>query len=252
MQSEIAPATRKGYQALADQLRDAILDRTIPAGALLPNERDLGDQAGLSRGSVREALRLLEMQGLVATRLGRNGGSVVRRPGPDSVSRSLESFLRGQDVPWAAVLEAREAIEPALAHLAARHRSDKDLEVLAEAASELAAAADNTVFVVANSRWHWAVAEASHNPVLISLVTAIRDLLHRSNTERVLCPAVRAAVVAAHAGIEAAIRAGDADAARRRMARHLHTYRNRVRDVAPEHLTPDLLTPGDEATLHNP
>jgi GntR family transcriptional repressor for pyruvate dehydrogenase complex len=224
----------KGCHVLADRLREQILTGFIPHGATLPNERDLGGQTGLSRGSVREALRMLETEGLVSTRPGRNGGSTTSLPGPAGVSRSLAMFVRGQNVPFDAVLEAREALEPSLAALAALHRTDADLEAIRAAAAGMAAAGDAADFIAANTAWHWAVAQASRNPLLVALVAAVGDVLHRSNVERFISPGVRHAVLRAHAGIEAAIRAGDADAAQRRMARHVRTYRHDVAPLAPE------------------
>jgi GntR family transcriptional repressor for pyruvate dehydrogenase complex len=225
---------RKNYHALADYLREQILSGSIPEGAPLPNERDLGGQAGLSRGSVREALRVLEVEGLVSTRAGRNGGSTTRRPDPAGVSRSLAAFIRGQRIPFDSVLETREVLEPALAALAAVNRSAADLDEIAAAAAALVeAGSDNGLFIAANSRWHWAVAEASGNPVLVAMVAAVGDLLNRSNVERFVSAEVRDAVIRAHGSVEAAIRARDVDAAYRRMLRHVRTYRRQVKPLAP-------------------
>ena len=236
METNRIPRTRarQNYHVLADALREQILSGTIPEGAVLPNERELGGRTGLGRSSVREALRVLEVEGLLATKRGRNGGSTTMRPGSAALSRSLTSFVRGQQVPFDAVLEAREALEPVLAALAAQNCSEADLEAIAAASAEMAAAgADNSRFLAANSRWHFAVARASHNPVLIAMVSAVGDLLHASNIERFVSADVRRAVIRAHGGIESAIRAGDADAARRRMSRHVHSYRVQVTPVAP-------------------
>lgn len=227
------PSARRSYHELAERLRDEILKGAISNGALLPNERDLGGQTGLSRGSVREALRMLEMEGFVLTRQRRGGGSVVQLPGWASISRTLQTFVRGQGVPFDTVLEAREAIEPALAGLAALHRRDTDLDAIAAASEAMAQAHDNAAFIAANSQWHRAVAQASRNPVLISVTAALGDLLHRSNVQRVVSAEVRTAVIRAHAGIEAAIRAHDVSAAQRRMTRHLRSYREQVAPGAP-------------------
>ena len=225
---------RKSYHALADHLREQILGGHIPEGSPLPNERDLGGSTGLSRGSVREALRVLEVEGLVSTKPGRNGGSTIRRPGSEGVSRTLGAFVRGQQIPFDSVLEAREALEPALAYLAAMHRTDVDLTAIADAARDMVDADDdNPRFIAANTRWHWAIAQASQNRLLVAVVAACGDLLHQSNVENFVSASVREAVIRAHAGIEAAIRAKDADAAQRRMIRHVKSYRAQVAPVAP-------------------
>jgi len=142
--------------------------------------------------------------------------------------------VRGQQIPFDAVLETRSALEPELAALAAARRGDADLAAIGVAAGDMVAARDdNALFIAANTRWHWAVAQASRNLLLIAIVTACGDLLHQSNVARFVSADVRSAVIRAHAGIEAAIRAGDAEAARRRMARHVRTYREQVATVAP-------------------
>ena len=110
----------KASDVLAARLRELILSSGLAEGTPLPTERELVAQSGLSRTSVREALRVLETEGLVLTRAGRNGGSQVRRPGRESISRSFELFVRSHGVRFEALLEAREAIEPA----AARARRD--------------------------------------------------------------------------------------------------------------------------------
>jgi GntR family transcriptional regulator, transcriptional repressor for pyruvate dehydrogenase complex len=226
---------RKSYQALAEHLRERILSGSIPEGSPLPNERELGDSTGLSRGSVREALRMLEVEGLLSIKTGRNGGGTIRLPDTGGVSRALGAYVRGQQINFDAVLEAREALEPALASLAATHRTPDDIAAIAEAARELSEAGEDTArFIAANTQWHWAVAQASQNRLLISVVAALSDLLHQSNLENFVSPEVRRAVIRAHAGIENAIRAGDADAAHRRMARHVKSYRQQVAPVAPK------------------
>ncbi|MEO8752259.1 MAG: GntR family transcriptional regulator, partial [Casimicrobiaceae bacterium] len=77
----------RSSEVLASQLRVHILDGSIADGMSLPAERDLVVQTGLSRGSVREALRILHTEGLITTRPGRLGGSVARRPGDDALAR---------------------------------------------------------------------------------------------------------------------------------------------------------------------
>src|SRR5438105_9498602 len=86
----------KSSEVLASQLRVHILDGSIGDGMALPAERDLVAQTGLSRGSVREALRILHTEGLITTRSGRLGGSVARRPGDDALARYIGLFVQGR------------------------------------------------------------------------------------------------------------------------------------------------------------
>jgi DNA-binding FadR family transcriptional regulator len=225
----------RSYEALANHLREQILRGDIPPGAGLPNERDLGDQTGLSRGSVREALRILEAEGLVSTRAGRNGGRVARLPGAEGVGRSLDFFIRGQQVEFAAVLETMEALEPALAALAAEHRNSTDIEALEEISRQMAdPAIDTPRYQALNWAWHLAVAHASHNALLIAVMQALGPRLHDPHVEGFISAEMREVVVSAHARVQRAIVDGDVDAARRRMARHLRAYRQKVEQVGPE------------------
>jgi GntR family transcriptional repressor for pyruvate dehydrogenase complex len=228
----------KTYEALADHLREQILGGAIPPGASLPNERDLGERTGLSRGSVREALRVLETQGLVSTRQGRNGGRIVQQTGVDDIAESLGFFVRGQRIEFVALLETAETLEPALAALAARHRTADDIAELTRITAELKNADDDVArFLAANDSWHLAIAKASHNPLLAAIMQSIGALLHDPHVEDFTSPAVRAAVLRAHASIQKAIVGGDPDAARRRMERHVKAYRAEVVPVAPETIT---------------
>src|SRR5690242_13442161 len=88
----------KASDVLADQLREHIRSGAWPEGQALPTERALSEQAGLSRTTVREALRMLEIDGLIEIRPGRGGGARVRRPQGDELARQLELFIWGRNI----------------------------------------------------------------------------------------------------------------------------------------------------------
>ncbi len=223
----------KAADVLAGILREKILAGQLAAGAPLPNERDLGTQAGLSRASVREALRILEGEGLIATRTGRNGGSEVLRPSSASIEKSVGIFIRGQRIRLEAVLDARAAIEPPSARFAALHRSQVDLEELEKchARLEQASAADDIpAFLRANLDWHVQVVRASRNELLIAFITAMSQSVYETtDLEGFNSPEGRALVARAHRRVMDAIAAGDGDAAARRMERHVGAYVEDVR-----------------------
>ncbi|MCS5498251.1 FCD domain-containing protein [Cnuibacter physcomitrellae] len=222
----------KPYMILAGQLREAILSGEIPENTMLPSERLLVEQSGLTRGAVREALKTLAGEGLVQTKPGRFGGNVVTLPGRESVAVSLNQFVRGRQLPLRVLHETRTVLEPALARLAALHRTDADLDALARLHRDLVDAAGNfQAFSRANIRWHSAVASASHNDLLaaaleaISYGVAVSTTVHEYDT-----PETRDAVIAVHAGILAAIEDGDGETAERRMRHHLSATHSRVAD----------------------
>src|ERR1700739_2914491 len=114
----------KASDVLADDLRERILLGEFPEGTALPTERDLVAQTQMSRATVREALRILEVQGVIRIKTGRAGGAFVQKPDDESVADSVALVIRGRRIRMAALLETREAIEPACAQLAAKHPND--------------------------------------------------------------------------------------------------------------------------------
>ncbi|GLY40412.1 GntR family transcriptional regulator [Amycolatopsis sp. NBRC 101858] len=223
----------KASDVLANDLRERILTGEFPEGTALPPERELVTQTAMSRTTVREALRILEVQGLVRIKTGRAGGAFVQRPGQEAVASSVGLLIRGQQIRLAALLETREAIEPFCARLAARNRTDADLARL-DAANKAIADTDGTLaqFLQANVDWHVGVATASHNELLTGMMTALsRAIYTATENEDFVDAEVRKTTVRAHRSITDAIRAQDPDAAVRRMSRHVHAYAEAVLQV---------------------
>ena len=216
----------KAADVLANVLREQILDGQLGVGISLPSERELAQQYGLSRATVREALLILEVEGLVTTRTGRNGGTEVMRPRAETVQRSIQTFIRGQGVRFESVLQAREAIEPQSARLAAmRHTAADWADLLERHQAIQACIADIPAFLQANLAWHVCLVRASHNELLIAFTQAISQAVYEATDLRGFnSPDVRHAVVMAHQKVMDAIQARDADAAWRRMGRHVGAY----------------------------
>lgn len=234
VQLRLAPMeVPKAADVLANELRERILTGEFAEGAGLPPERELVTQTGMSRATVREALRILQVQGLVRIKSGRSGGTFVQRPGRDAVAKSVSLLIRGQQFRLAALLETREAIEPFCAKLAARNRTEADLQCMDEANEALADEAGSVSrFLRANVDWHLAVALASHNELLAGLMTALSRAIYTSTeNDRFVDAKVRRETVRAHRSITKAIRAQDADAAVRRMEAHVYAYAQAVVQV---------------------
>lgn len=223
----------KASDVLANELRERILRGEFPSGTALPPERELVVQTQMSRTTVREALRILEVQGLIVIKTGRSGGAFVQQPGGDSVATSVSLLIRGQQLRLTALLETREAIEPACAGLAAKYRTEEDLAAL-DAAN--IAIGDLTLpledFLQANVEWHLAVATASHNELLTGFMTALSKAIYSSTENQAFVDDdVRKTTCRAHKTITDAIRAGDPVAATRRMNKHVHGYAEAVVQV---------------------
>lgn len=226
----------KSSDVLADHLRQLILDGRIADGALLPGERDLVEQTGLSRGSVREGLRILEAEGLVNTRPGRYGGSRATRPSNMTVSRQIMLFARGSQLSLAQIMQAREAIEPPLAELAAIYRTEEDLDELRQVSARLHDAYDDLPrYLDENVNWHCALAAASHNALLEAFMRSIAGMVREASAIRNFATdEVRTLVLKAHDRILDAIEKQDAPAARRRMERHVQAYSAQLRTLLQE------------------
>ena len=215
----------KASDVLANELRERILSGEYPEGTPLPPERELVVQTRMSRTTVREALRILEVQGLIRIKAGRAGGAFVQRPGEESVARSLELLIRGRQIRLASVHETREAIEPSCARLAALHRTAEDLRTLDAANEAIVAAGDLDEFLRANVDWHVAVAQAGHNEILNGVMIALsRAIYTATDNEGFVNDEVRDIAARAHRSVTRAIRERDADAAVRRMTRHVQSY----------------------------
>ncbi len=223
----------KASDVLANDLRERILRGEFPSGTALPPERELVTQTRMSRTTVREALRILEVQGLVTIKTGRSGGAFVQQPGGDSVATSVNLLIRGQQLRLTDLLETREAIEPACAALAAKYRNDDDIEAL-EAANKTIGDLEIPLerFLQANVDWHIGVAVASHNELLTGFMSALSTAIYSSTENKAFVDdEVRRTTYRAHKTITDAIKAGDSSAATRRMSKHVHGYAEAVVQV---------------------
>lgn len=214
-------------------MRERILRGEFTEGTALPTERELVAQTNMSRATVREALRILEVQGLIRVRTGRSGGAFVQHPDGESIASSVDLLIRGRQIRLAALLETREAIEPACAQLAAKYRTDEDLKRLDDANVAISDTSRSlAAFLQANVDWHVGVAIASHNELLTGFMLALSRAIYSSTDNRgFVSTDVRSTTVKAHRSVTAAIRGQDADAAARRMKRHVHSYAEAVLPV---------------------
>src|ERR1700751_3127796 len=216
----------KASDVLARELRERILSGELVEGVALPAERELVKQTQTSRATVREALRILEVQNLIRVRAGRAGGAFVQRPTTKSMASSVSMLIRGRQIKLADLMETREALEPFSAELAARKRTEEDLAVLDRANKDIAdPEADLPAFLQANLDWHVGVAMASHNELLIGFMTALSQAIYTGTENAAFVDDdVRAAPARSPRSRTTAIRSRDADAASRRMRRHVHSY----------------------------
>src|SRR6266567_2746134 len=177
----IVPPGRRVYQSLVDRIRQEIFQRALSSGDRLPHERALAEQYGIGRSAVREALRVLEIQGLVQVRHGYRGGVFVAEPGATTLLWALDASLRLDHVGVDELYEARRLVEPMLARLATE-RDALTLAALLEtnvAAAETRIGEGRSAFDL-NVQFHAILAGAGGNRVVHLIMRAILDLLQES------------------------------------------------------------------------
>jgi DNA-binding FadR family transcriptional regulator len=174
----------KIFQDVVSQIEEAILSGRLQTGQTLPSERELKETFHISRGTLREALRVLEQKGLIEIRLGVGGGSVVKSVETDRVSESLGLLIRSQKVSLNHLAEFREALEGIIAAQAAERRTPEDvarLKALLDEAGECMQSGPDRrdEFLEADKRIHLAIAGATGNPLHVSVLASIHDNIHR-------------------------------------------------------------------------
>jgi GntR family transcriptional regulator, transcriptional repressor for pyruvate dehydrogenase complex len=212
----------RAHEAVLAQLQRKILEGELAPGDRLPSEREMMGTFGVSRPTVREALRVAESLGLVAVRHGDPGGPRVLGQPSVGVTRVLDGLLSAERTSVAELLEARMVLEGAAARLAAQPGAE--LGPLEEAYRAMEQAADFARFVEADALFHRRVAEVGGNRLLVVILTALRDPIVRLITEGLSGETeaqARAKILRTHGEILKAIRARDGAAADRRSRRHL-------------------------------
>ncbi len=229
MTKRIAPTYRNKSEQVADALMSRIINGGLKPGDLLGTEADLLGEHAVSRPTLRESLRMLEAQGVIALRPGPGGGVTVGRPSIDTLAHALSVFLYLQSVPFGAVLKAREVIEPALAHEAALHGTESEFDEMEQSIERMRAASNQDAFVAENRTFHEIIARAGRNKVLESFWAAISLLASGEQHGISYSFGNRLHVIEAHEGILRACREHDATAASARMAAHVGELEHLVR-----------------------
>ena len=213
----LRPASGNVFETTVEQLATAIRLGVLRDGELLPPERDLAEQLGVSRNTLREAIAELRASARVSTRRGRGGGSVVTYAAP--VPGAVPTVRSGAAL--ADAMDFRRIVEPGAASLAASRPLAADQRAwLLQALAEVEHAPDEAAHRLADSRFHLAIATLAGSPMLIEAVTraqaALAELL-------AAIPVLRRNIDhsnAQHDAVVRAILAGDPEQARRAMEEH--------------------------------
>lgn len=216
-------ARRKTYELVTERLVAMIGKGTLQPGDPLPTERELTEGFQVGRSSVREALRMLESQGVIRAA---NGGAFLVAEAVNPLNNSLRMLLAlDERAGIHDLFELRRILECEAAALAAERRSDEHLQemdvAIAEMASSLEGADGGNRFVDADLRFHLAVAEATANRLVLHSMGAVRDVARWALATVYDIPNSPERAVGEHRAIRAAIADGDTDRAREEMRSHL-------------------------------
>lgn len=210
----------KASDLLAERLRARILGEGLRPGDPLPAEAELITSYAFSRGTVREALRLLESDGLIEIKRGPKGGIRVSYPDLTQVGRSLALLLSLAETSLRSLMEFRKLVEPAAAAAAARTASVEQKHWLSRIVDDEARSGGTSHSV----EFHDALGICSNNEIFRVVISALREELSWHVSNERLSASDMAATSRAHRSVARAIELGDATRAERGMRRHLEQF----------------------------
>jgi len=224
------------FENVQNHILDRIRKGDLKSGDRLPPERELASSLGVGRSAVREALRSLEMSGILSFKRGVGGGAFVRESGSEGIEASIRSMLILGRLPLTALLEVRASLLGQCARLGAQRGNKQDFARLDRNIDELerciATYKDQSAAIAPATEFYRLAARASHNPLMILLVDALADLVAEMLSELKHRPRIDS--VTARREMVAAMREGRADDAARVIRTHSYdTNRLLLRSKRP-------------------
>jgi DNA-binding FadR family transcriptional regulator len=203
----------KAAEITARRIVDRIVGEGLREGDPLPNEAAMLRDLAVGRPTLREALRLLETQGVLSIRPGPGGGPVVRRPDPGDLAGTMTLLLETLQATMDEALTAWAAVEPVVARLAAENATDAQVAALDERVRRMRAAAADPAFYAENAAFHRLLAEAAGNTVLLITLETIARVTAAITSAIHLPRAFRSTLIRHAQRLAAALGARDAVAA---------------------------------------
>ena len=222
-------------QAIVDQIKLLIRSGRLQPGDRLPSERELCQRFGVSRVTVREALRVLEASGLLAIRVGAHGGAFLTSPSAERLGEGLADLISLASLTAANVTEARIIVELGILPLVVERATEEDVEALfamVELGERAVEAGRYTAEM--STTFHARVAQCTHNPAIEMLVQSFHGPLLMSLEESHIGAPMSHQGTGEHRELAEAIQARDVEAARQVMTRHLGRTAQRVRSAEDE------------------
>jgi GntR family transcriptional regulator, transcriptional repressor for pyruvate dehydrogenase complex len=205
-------------------VRDAMREQYV-AGDLLPPEHAMLEKYEIGRGTLREALRLLEFEGVIALKPGPKGGPVLLTPDASNLASSLILLMELNKSPFRNIVEVRTGLEPIMSRLAAARISSDSLEELRITIEEMEENLDDQdIFFSSNQRFHDIIAWSSGNPLFGYIVESLLGIVNGNALGIGNPSSSRKSTLKAHKEIYGAIESRDGDLAEGSMRDHLNAY----------------------------
>ncbi len=211
----------KVAEAVARDILAGICNGGLVPGSQLPSEAQMLADYSIGRGSLREALRILEVHGIIRIKAGPGGGPIVIGATTQDFGRMATMFFQAEGMTFRDVINARLVLEPIMARLAAERRNP-ELQAKIRAAST--STESDQAYLQTSEAFHRLVASMSGNRILNLISHAIEDIFHERVAGMLFPPEKRGDVVSAHDAIGEAIAAGDGQKAEQLMRDHMVDY----------------------------
>lgn len=221
--SRFAPARpSRAFDEIINQIRDLVHRGDLAPGDRLPPERVLAEQFGVSRNTVREALRMLEITGMVNLKKGATGGAFIARGDADLVAKKVSQMLQFTNLSLTDITEARMWMEPTVVRIACDRATDDDLagfEANIDEADRLTRLGEWNRKMLVHLEFSKLLAHATQNPLMIIAVVSMSDIVRGVVTA--VGPTRGDFMIQARRRLLAQLKARDADAAEAEMRRYL-------------------------------
>jgi GntR family transcriptional regulator, transcriptional repressor for pyruvate dehydrogenase complex len=223
----VPPGSRppKAAMLVAQRIVRDVVRGGLKPGDFLPPERTMLEQYETGRGTLREALRLLEFQGVIALKPGPRGGPVLLNPDASHLANTVVLLMQLKEAPFRTIVEVRSALEPMISSLAATRISDDAIKDLGSTIDQMRDnLGDQHVFLEANKRFHDVIAWSSGNPLFGYIVDSLLGIMDGTVIGIDYPTPRRNAILKAHENIYDAIHDRDPDQAEALMRRHIDEY----------------------------
>lgn len=229
-----APRAPKAAMLIAQTIVGEITASKMKAGDRLLPEKAMLERYQTGRGTLREALRFLEFQGVLALKPGPGGGPILLNPDADNLASTVVLLMQMNQAPFKEIVQVRSAIEPMISMLAADKMTDNELGYLEDSIVQMRNNIENQeVFLEANKKFHDIIAWSSGNVLFGYLVDSLLGIMDGTIVGIDYPPHRREAIANAHEEIFEAFASRDAEAARTRMQAHMNAYEDYVTKKFP-------------------